>query len=176
MNYKIILLFPVFVILIICPVFAQKHFAVSVKDFKNLIGCWQGTLNYSGTIIRKPYTTTAELVIKQTGKLNQFGLVYIYTKDPRDNKYDTITISKNGRKINAETIKSKRYTREGNLKIITEITGFDHDYNKPAVIRTTYIIGKRRYTYKQEIQPEGQNEWVQRLEHQYLRKPCPQER
>jgi hypothetical protein len=153
-------------------VFAQKDPIISTAALKNLIGCWQGTLNYSGTIIRKPYTTTAELVVKQIGASSSFEFLHIYTKDPGEKVADTITISKDGRKLNNGTITSERYTSEGNLEIITEFAGFDHDNNKAAIIRQTYTIGEQFYTYKKQVQLEGQTDWLERQEFLYARKAC----
>jgi len=171
MNKKIFFTITV-VMLTSCSVIAQKSVAISPAAFKNLTGCWQGTLNYSGTMIRKPYTTTAELLIKQIGKSSKFEFLHAYTKDPSDNVADTITISKDGKKLNHETIKSKQYTPEGNLEIITEVSGFDHDNNKAAIVRQTYTIGKQLYTYKKEVQPEGQTDWLERHKFSYVRKLC----
>ncbi len=150
---------------------AQKHFTISPEDLKNLIGCWRGNLNYSGTIIRKPYKTTAELVVKQISKF-KFTFLKIYSKQPGDSSLDTITISGDGRKFKDETIKSKRHTSNSNLEIITEELGFDHDYNKSAILRTTYTIGKNIYTYTKEVQLEGQADWKEREQDKFLAKPC----
>jgi hypothetical protein len=170
MDKKIISTF--ILVIAFYSVFAQKDSVISPAALKNLIGCWQGTLNYSGTIIRKPYTTTAELVVKQIGASSSFEFLHIYTKDPGEKVADTITISKDGKKLNNETITSERCTSEGNLEIITEFAGFDHDNNKAAIIRQTYTIGKQSYTYKKQVQLEGQTDWLERQEFIYVRKPC----
>ncbi|CAA9540944.1 MAG: hypothetical protein AVDCRST_MAG96-4296 [uncultured Segetibacter sp.] len=162
----------IFAILTIYSVVAQKVAVISAVDLKNLNGCWQGTLNYSGTIIRKPYTTTAELVVKQIGNSNNFEFSHIYTKDPGENVVDTVRLSRDGRKLNDGTIKSKRNTSGGNVEIITEVLGFDHDNNKAAIIRQTYSIGKRFYIYKKQVQLAGQIDWLDRQEFKYISKPC----
>lgn len=170
MNKKIFFTF-IFVMLTCYAVVAQKDVTISPKVFKHLIGCWQGTLNYSGTIIRKPYTTTAELIVTQKGTSPAFELLHIYTKDA--NKVaDTITISKDGSKLNNETIKSKRCTPGGDLEIITEFPGFDHDNNRAAIVRQIYTIGKQRYTYKKQVQLSGQTDWLDRQESIYIRTSC----
>lgn len=171
MNKKIFAI-SIFVLLDLTNVVAQKSATVSLKEFKCLIGCWQGTLNYSGTIIRKPYTTTAELVVKQILASNKFEFINIYTKDPKENVADTITVSGDGRKLNEGNVKSKQYTKDGNIEIITEALGFDHDNNKAALVRQTYTIGKKLYNYKKQVQVEGQEDWLDRQEFTYSRKPC----
>jgi hypothetical protein len=122
-------------------------------------------------MIRKPYTTTAELVVSQIGNSDILQLLNIYSKDPNDYKADTITVSKNGRKLNHEKIKSKQYTKTGALEIITEVPGFDDD-NKAVIVRNIYTIGKQLYTYKKQVKPEGQTEWLEMQEFVYVRKPC----
>src|SRR4051812_35187726 len=119
MNTKIF--FTLIVALLTCyTVVAQKDTANLPAAFKQLTGCWQGTLNYSGTIIRKPYSTTAELIIRQIDTSYKFRFLHIYTKDTNDKSADTLTISTDGGKINNENITVKRYTPEGNLEIIIE--------------------------------------------------------
>jgi len=153
-------------------VIAQKDTTMLPAAFKQLIGCWQGTLNYSGTIIRKPYTTTATLIVKQIGRSCQFEFLHIYTQNPNDKSADTLTISTDSSKLNNARVTSMHSTPEGNIIIITEAPGFEHDYNKAAIIRQTYTIGKQHYNYKKEIQPEGQTEWLESAEFTYVRTGC----
>jgi hypothetical protein len=170
MNYKLIFSSLIAILFTFYSATAQQNSSVSTKELSVLIGTWQGTLNYSGTITRKPYTTTAELVIKQIGTSNKFELLHVYTKDPNDNTRDTISISENGTAINGVLIKSKRTMSNGNIVIVTEAKGFDRDNNKAAFIRHTYTIGKQNYQYKKEVQPEGQTDWLERQEFNYARK------
>ena len=171
MDKKIFLSF-ILALLTCYSVAAQKDTASLPAAFKRLVGCWDGTLNYSGTIIRKPYTTTATLIIKQIGTSCKFEFLHIYTKDPNEKVADTLTISTDGKKLNNEKITSSQRTPEGNLEIITESPGFDHDNDKAAIIRQTYTIGKQHYTYKKEVQLEGQTDWLERQEFTYVRKVC----
>jgi hypothetical protein len=170
--YKKLFFTSILAIVVMGSVSAQKAVTISAKELKSFIGCWQGTLNYSGTMIRKPFVTTAELVVKQLAKVNQFQFLHIYTKDPKENVADTITISKDGKKLNNGVIKSKRYTSEGDLEIITEVSGFDHDNNKPSIVRQTYRIGKKLYTYKKQVKLQGQEDWLDREDFNYSSKPC----
>src|SRR3954468_119439 len=101
-------------------VVAQKDTTMLPAAFKQLVGCWQGTLNYSGTIIRKPYSTTAALVVKQIGMSCQFEFLHIYGNDPNDKLADTLTIATDSSLLNHAPVTSRQYTPEGNLVIITE--------------------------------------------------------
>lgn len=172
MNKKLFFASITIILLSACSVVGQKGPSVSTAAFTNLTGCWQGTLNYSGTIIRKPYSTPATLVVRQIGKSNQFVFLHTYTTDPKDALQDTITISKDGRMLNKGPIKSKRSTTDGDLEIITESQGFDHDNNIASVIRQTYSFGKERYVYKKQVQLQGQTDWLDRQEFNYLRTRC----
>jgi hypothetical protein len=171
MNRRVLCL-AFFVMMITTSVGAQKRVTISSATLKNLVGCWQGTMNYSSTIIRKPYTTTAELIIRQLGKSNKFEVVHVYTKDPRENVIDTIIISKDCRKLNNASIKTKRTTRQGSTEIITTVSELDHDNNKPATVKRTYTLGKNLYTYKKQVQLQGQSAWLDREEFTYTRKAC----
>jgi hypothetical protein len=171
MNKKILVAF-FFTTLTIFATVGQRSTGITPSTFKTLLGCWQGTLHYSGTMIRKPYTTTAELVVSQIGKSHKFTFLHNYTKDTNDYKADTISISNNGRKLNDQRIKSKQYTNTGTLKVVTEVAGFDDDNNKAVIVRGIYTIGKQLYTYKRQVKPEGQTEWLERQEFVYKRKPC----
>jgi len=155
---------------------AQKGVTVSPAELKKWVGCWNGIQNYSGTIIRKPFSTKAQLVVKQLTNLNSFQFLHIYTKDPNENVADTITISKDGRKLNGGLIKSKRLTKEGELEIVTEVPGFDHDYNKKAVVRQTYSVSKNSYRFKKQVQLQGQADWLDREEFNYEPVPCDDEK
>lgn len=150
----------------------QKDTIISPAILKKLTGCWHGTLNYSGTIIRKPFTTNAELIVKQIGTSSKFEFLQIYTQDPNENVADTIAISTDGRKLNNEDIISNRSTADGNVEIVTASKGFDHDHDKAATIRQTYTIGKQYYSYKKEVQLEGETDWLARQDFIYVRKAC----
>src|SRR4051794_39002647 len=135
--YRKLVSFSVLLLLTVCFAKAQKGPAVLAGELKKWVGCWNGILSYSGTIIRKPFSTKAQLLVKQLPNPKSFQFLHIYTTNPNENVADTITISNDGRKLNGGGIKSKRLTKDGQLEIVTEIPGFDHDYNKKAVVRQT---------------------------------------
>jgi hypothetical protein len=150
---------------------AQKRPVVSPGALKPLIGCWQATLHYSGTVVRKPFTTTADVVVTQiaTGK---YQLLYVYTNDPDENVADTIAISKDGKRMRHATITTRRYTKAGDLQIVAEEIDLDRDNNTAVKIRETYTIGKQRYIYIKQVQPTGQADWLDRQEFIYTRQKC----
>ena len=171
MRLKKIFNLAVLAMLIVHGVIAQQSPVVAALDLKNLVGCWQGTLKYSGTIVRKPYSTTATLIVKQAAGSNQFDLLHIYTKEPGDQSRDTLIISPDGKKMNGAHVKSKRTIEEG-VEIITQVAGFDNDHNKAALLKYIYILRDNSYSVKKQVQLEGQSVWQERQEFNYTRKPC----
>ncbi len=156
---------------------AQKDSFLPAKAFKQLSGCWQGTLQYSGTMIRKPYTTIATLIVHQIGTAAAYEFLHVYTQEqPAHKVADTIVIATDNSRLNNEKITEKHCMQGGNFVIITQSQGFDEDLNKAATIRQTYTIGKQRYIYKKEIQPDGQSAWFDRQEFIYERKACGSEK
>ena len=151
---------------------AQKRVTLSAAELDNLIGCWQGTLTYSGTIIRKPYSTKADLIVKRIGQTKSFELVHVYSADANDHTNDTLNLSANGRKFEGATILSKRITRKGALVIVTQHEGFDQDNSQQVLIRKIYNICKSKYTYMKKIKIKDQNEWIDREEFSYAKKTC----
>ncbi|MEO7047634.1 MAG: hypothetical protein ABI091_20210 [Ferruginibacter sp.] len=153
--------------LIITNCNAQK---TTVKDFDKLVGSWQGSLTYLDYSSGKPYTMSADIDIKRIGKTNQFSFSNIYPKEKSANGIDTITISKDGKYIDKELVKSRRKLANGDIEIITEEPGKDGNDNKPATIRHTYTFGKTTYKNKKDVQFAGETEWINRHEYSYVRK------
>ena len=172
MNCKKVILVPILVTLIIysCP--AQKPPSVAIQDLKVLTGCWQGSLTYLDYTTNKPFTMSANLVIKQIGRSGKFIFSNIYPKEPNANSADTIIIATDGRKINDETVRSIRRKDDGNLEIITEVAGVDGNDNKPATLRYTYTIGKQIYIHRKDVQFIGQPDFIKRHEYTYSSKSC----
>ena len=153
-----------------CSVFAQKPVRVSPADFKNLLGMWQGSLTYLDYSSGKPYTMGADIDIKQIGTSNNFIFSNTYPKEPGANSVDTMIISKNGKMINGNPVKSKRLLDNGNTELTTEVLNTDGNHNKPAALKHTYIIGKNIYVNRKEVRFTGQKNWIKRNEYKYTRK------
>ena len=148
---------------------AQVVKNISLKDFDLLIGSWQGNLTYLDYSSGKPYTMPANVDIRNSGKTNKFIFSNIYPKEPNANSVDTLTISKDGNKINDDSVKSIRKLGNGNVEIITELQGKDGNDNKPALIRHTYIFGNTVFVIRKDVQFTGQTEWIKRNEYSYTK-------
>jgi hypothetical protein len=153
--------------------FSYSDSTITSKEFKNLIGCWKGSLTYLDYTTNKPFSMPANIIVKDFTRSNIIVCSLIYPKEPSANSLDTISISKDGRLLNNEAIKTKRKLNEESFEIVTEITGIDGNDNKAAIIRHTYILGKNTYSVKKDVQFIGQTQWIVRNEYKFIRtKPC----
>ena len=157
--------------LVITSTNAQINPKTLAKDFKTLAGSWQGTLTYLDYSSGKPYTMLADIDIKRIEKTNKFSFSNIYPKEKSANSVDTVTISKDGKYVNKELVKSRHKLPKGKIEIITEESGEDGNDNKPATFRHTYTFGKTTYINRKDVQFIGETKWINRHEYSYTRKP-----
>lgn len=148
---------------------AQPSPSITKKDFKDLIGQWEGSLSYLDYSTNTPYTMPANLEVKQIGISNHFLFKHHYPNEPIANATDTIILSENFQKINKASVTSRNKLMDGNLIIITEERGADGNDHQPALIKTTYIIGKNILVERKDVQIAGQLEWIKRHEYSYKR-------
>jgi hypothetical protein len=149
--------------------FPYSEPTITLKEFENLIGCWEGSLTYLDYSSNKPFSMPANIVVKDFKKSNHIIYSISYPKEPNANSLDTIFISKEGRFLNKEAIKTKRQINKDSLELVTEIKSIDGNDNKPAIIRHTYILSNRTYTVKKEVQFTGQVQWILRNEYKFFR-------
>lgn len=111
----------------------------------------------------------ANISVKQIGK-NKLTFLNTYPNEPKANSADTITISRDGKMVNEEVVKSVRKLDDGITVIVTEYLSVDGNDNKSALIRHIYTVGKKIFTKRKEVQFVGQNEWLKRHEYSYTKK------
>ena len=150
---------------------AQETATVSAKDFKTLVGSWQGALTYLDYSSGKPYTMPADVAVKRLKKTNTFILSNVYPNETNANSLDTLTISPDGKLIGTELVKSKKRLDNGDLEIVTEELGKDGNDDKPAILRHTYTVGKTIFKKRKDIQFQGETIWINRHEYSYKKKP-----
>ena len=148
--------------------YAQETTKISAKDFKVLIGSWQGSLTYLDYSSGKPYTMPADAEIKRIGTTNKFIFSNIYPNETSANSFDTLTISVDGKFIGTERVKSKKKLENGTIEIITEELGNDGNDSKPAIFRQTYTISRGIFKKRKDVQFQGATSWINR--HEYLYK------
>lgn len=160
-----------FTLLIVVTINAQSSFKIIQKDFNKLSGTWQGSLTYLDYSSGKPYTMPANIEIKRINKTNKFVFSNIYPNEVSANSIDTVSISKDGKYIDKELIKSRRKLPNGDIEITTEEFGKDGNDNKPAIFRHTYTFGLTTYKNRKDVKFNSETEWINRHEFSYQKKP-----
>lgn len=167
------ILFTIMGCLLLAISFSFTDPVISSRDFKGLIGCWSGSLTYLDYTSNKPFSMPVTITVKDFSNSNLVICSLEYPKEPAANALDTIFISKDGRLLNNETVKTKRVFGKDSLEIVTEITGVDGNDNKPAILRHTYLLGRNNYSIRKEVHFAGQNDWILRNEYKLVRaKAC----
>ena len=161
----------ILLILVVTPFLGQaqeKEDLVSIDDLDLIIGEWQGTLTYIDYGSGSPYTMPVEATITAGKKNNLLQIEMVYPNEPKANNSSKITISRDGKSINKQTIVSRLINASGEVEIITEDSGKDD--NRQATIRHTYILGKDRFINRKEVRFAEQDDWLMRNEFSYRRK------
>ncbi|MBA2612156.1 MAG: hypothetical protein H0U95_09300 [Bacteroidetes bacterium] len=150
--------------------FQKNNLKITTKDFKQLIGNWEGSLTYLDYSTAKPYTMPANIEVIRIKKTNSYIFASKYPNEANANSSDTITISKAGNFFGKEAVKAKKKLANGDTEIITEELGKDGNDDMPAIIRHTYTFGELSFCNKKEVQFIGKAEWIKRHEYSYKRK------
>jgi hypothetical protein len=172
LKLKIMKLYAAFIITLffITNCGAQTSSKAIQKDFYKLSGTWEGSLTYLDYSTGKPYTMKANIEVKRIGKTNEFVFANIYPNEINANSIDTITVSKDGKYIGKELVKSRRKLVNGDIEIITEEFGKDGNDDKPAIFRHTYTLGTITYKNRKDVQFNGETEWINRHEYSYKKR------
>lgn len=147
---------------------ATAEIVLSGEDLGVLLGEWEGSLTYIDYSSNKPYTMPANLSVSQGKNENQLSLYYTYPNEPKANSKGRISLSKDGKALNKEAVKSKQSMPDGQVLITTEYSGKDN--NKKAIIRNLYSISEERFVIRKEVQFENNVEWLKRNEYSFKRK------
>ena len=146
---------------------AQKTAKVSAKDFKALIGSWEGSLTYLDYSSGKPYTMPANVAVKRIDKTRSFIFFNIYPDEMSANSADTLHLSADGQFIGTARVKSRTKLANGMLEIVTEEAGLDGNDDQPATLRLIYTISPTTFTRRKEVQFKGTTNWIKRHEYAY---------
>jgi len=141
--------------------------AITPEDLKTILGNWTGSLTYINYGSGEPYTMPADLIVEQGKSENQLVLSNIYPNEPKANGKGKISISKDGKKLNKEDLKSKQILPDGNIKITTEYLGKDN--RKKALIRNIYIMGEEQLIIRKEVKFMDSGNWMIRNEYKFTR-------
>jgi len=144
---------------------AQQSLAPEELDI--LLGKWTGSLTYTNYSDGTPFSMPAELEVQKGKNEYQLTLFTSYPNEPSANSKGTIKISKDGSKVNKESITAIKKFDNNDLQITTEYQGKDN--RKNALIKDTYIFGKSTLIIRKEVKFEGSSTWLKRNEYRYGR-------
>jgi hypothetical protein len=144
----------------------QSADPVSIKDFKPVIGQWQGTLTYLDYSSGKPFSMPARIKVSRVRKNDQLLILsFRYPDEPKANENDTLVISRGGSAINGAAIVSKEWSAGGLLQIITEERGTDGNENRKALLKHIYQISKKVFSIRKEVKFDGGQNFILRNEY-----------
>lgn len=142
---------------------------VTDKDLRPLTGAqWTGTLTYLDYRSNKKVSIPSNLTVTQSAEDKRSWVFdYKYPDEPKADGKETVTVSKDGRAINDETVTQRMKLAGGTLKIVTEKKGRDND--RDAVFRYTYLLNAKSFSIKKEVRYEGAPEFFERNEFSWKR-------
>jgi len=142
---------------------------MKIKDLQNLKGAqWTGILSYLDYGKNTKVSIPSNLTVTQS-KDNKSSWIfeYQYPDEPKANSKETVTISKDGKIFDGETVIERTNLADKTLRIVTEKSGNDND--KKALFRFTYLLGKTNFSIKKEVKYEGTTEFFVRNEYNWKR-------
>ncbi len=142
---------------------------VRAEDLRRLTGAqWTGELTYLDYRSNKKVSIPSNLTVTQSaGDELSWVFEYQYPDEPKANKKQTVTVSKDGNVIDGETVIERTSLDGGTLRIVTEQSGKDN--NKDALFRFTYLLGPSSFSLKKEVRPAGTAEFFERNEYFWKR-------
>ena len=140
---------------------------ITPEDLKLILGTWEGSITYLDYQTNKPFTMAANLIVEQGRNKNTLVLKNLYPNEPKANNSEKIKVSNNGTMLNKHIVTQREKLENGHIQIQTEHNGKDD--NKRAQIRYTYIIGKKIFLIRKEVQFSQGEEWIKRSEFSYNR-------
>lgn len=142
---------------------------VTDKDLLPLTGAqWTGTLTYLDYRSNKKVSIPSTLTVtRSTEDKRSWVFDYKYPDEPKADGKETVTVSKDGRAINGETVTERTKLSGGTLRIVTEKKGRDND--RDAVFRYTYLVNAKSFSIKKEVRYEGAAEFFERNEYSWKR-------
>ena len=141
---------------------------INPEDLKSIVGTWEGSITYLDYQTNKPFTMAAMLIVEKGRNENTLILNNLYPNEPKANNSEKIRVSNNGTMLNKHIVTQREELENGHIQIQTEHNGKDD--NKRAQIRHTYIIGKKIFLIRKEVQFSQGEEWLKRSEFSYNRK------
>lgn len=148
---------------------SPKTAKVKAKDLQQLTGKqWSGNLTYLDYGKNEKVSIPSNITVtRSAGNNSSWIFDYQYPDEPKADNKKTISISKDGKTIDGETVIERTSLADGTLKIVTEKSGTDND--KKATFRFTYLINKTNFSIKKEVKPDDAKEFFERNEYSWKR-------
>ena len=140
---------------------------ITPEDLKSILGTWEGSITYLDYQTNKPFIMAANLIVEKGRNENILVLNNIYPNEPKANNSEKIKVSKNGTMLNKHIVTQREELENGHIQIQTDYRGKDD--NKKAQIRYTYIISKKTFLIRKEVQFSQGAKWIKRSEFSYNR-------
>lgn len=142
---------------------------VRTKDLQTLTGAkWAGSLSYLDYRKNQKVSIPSTLTVTQSVEdKSSWMFEYQYPDEPKANSKEIVTLSKDGKFINAEMVIERTNLPGDVLKIVTEKNGSDND--KKALFRFTYLLSKTSLSIKKEVKYEDATGFFVRNEYSWKR-------
>ena len=144
--------------------------SVSSADIEVLEGeKWIGNLTYLDYGSGKRTRISSNLIVsRKVGSPNVWLFAFEYPDEPKANDTAEVALAEDGRTINGESVvETRRTTNNALLLVVTTKPGTDNGHK--AMLRYSYLIGKRSFAIKKEVQVEGTTDWFTRNEFSWSR-------
>lgn len=149
----------------------SKSPKLKAKDLQPLVGGqWTGTLTYLDYGRNKKVSIPANLTVTAAASADDklaWIFEYQYPDEPKENNKETVTLSRDGKIFDGETVVERKKLDGGTLKIVTEKAGTDND--KKSLFRYTYLISKTSFSIKKEVRHDGEPEFFERNQYSWKR-------
>lgn len=139
------------------------------SDLQPLTGAeWKGSLSYLDYQKNKMVSIPSNLTVTQSTTVESSWIFeYRYPDEPKANSKETVILSEDGKLIEGERVSERTNLSGDRLKIVTEKSG--SDYDKKALFRFTYLLGKTSFSIKKEVRYEDAKKFFVRNEYRWKR-------
>jgi len=145
---------------------SSTNLTTTIGDFASLEGeDWSGELEYLNYGSDKRSTIPVRMVVRKAdGRAMPYG--FIYPGEEHKNARERLRVSRDGARLNGQTIVQRYIDRNGSLVVVTE--GKGRDDRRPADIRLTYVISDTSFINRKDVRFEG-GEYITRNEYRLFR-------
>ncbi len=128
---------------------------------------WAGALTYRDYGTGEPVTIPADLAVSAAaGKPDAWSFAYSYPDEPHANSVTTIALSADGGQLGDGDVVACDADGDGvRLVVARRETGDD----RPALIRSTYLIQPGQFTLTKDVQFEGDAAFIERNQYRWSR-------